>query len=713
MANESLSNRFPEAKVETPDPRIFINRELSLLEFNERVFQEGMDPGTPLLERLRFFSIVLSNLDEFFMVRVARLKSRIEAREPSRCPTGMSHREQFQRVSEAAYALIDRVYRGLRGLLPQLRQAGIKVVPMRSLSPPQKQFVAERFENEIFPVLTPLAVDNAHPFPPLLNLTLNLAVRLRSHQHDNLLAVVQVPSALPRLLELPSRGGRQFVLLEEIIAANVSELFRGHEIIETGTFRITRDADLELDDEGAEDFIHAVEEELRKRRSNEPVRLEIKSSISTQLRRTLQQHLGLSRTDVYRIHGPLDLRGLAPLCDLSGYEALRYPPVSPMPLAQLVEQENIFSVVAQRDLLFHHPYDSYEPIVNFVRQAGADPNVLAIKQTLYRTNEDSPIARALESAAMSGKQVTVLVELTARFDEERNITWARQLEKAGAHVIYGLAGLKTHAKILLVVRKEPEGIRRYVHMSTGNYNDRTARQYTDMGLLTARHEIGADASGFFNAITGFSDPPAYQRLTMAPLGLREKILFLIERETARALEGQRSAIRAKMNSLIDVPIVLALYEASQAGVSIDLCVRGICMLRPGLPGISENIRVISIVDRFLEHSRIFHFHNGGGDEVYLSSADWMPRNLDRRVELLFPVESKEARKKVLQTLDIILGDNVKAWGLQADGRYVRLKPEKGESPVSAQHALYEMARRQYEQQIREFHFQLRPIESSE
>jgi polyphosphate kinase len=672
-----------------------------------------MDPETPLLERLRFFCIVLSNLDEFFMVRVARLKSRIEGREPSHCPTGMSHREQFQRVSAAAHTLIDQVYRGLRGLLRQLRQAGIKVVPLKSLSPPQKQFVAEKFENEIFPVLTPLAVDNAHSFPPLLNLTLNLAVRLRSHQHDNLLAVVQVPSALPRLLEIPSRKGKQFVLLEEIIAANVKELFRGHQIIETGTFRITRDADLELDDEGAEDFIHAVEEELRKRRSNEPVRLEIKSSISTQLRRTLQQHLGLSRTDVYRVHGPLDLRGLAPLCDLSGYEALRYPPLRPILLPQLIEQEDIFSVVAQQDLLFHHPYDSYEPIVNFVRQAGADSNVLAIKQTLYRTNEDSPVVRALETAALNGKQVTVLVELTARFDEERNITWARQLEKAGAHVIYGLAGLKTHSKILLVVRRDPEGIRRYVHMSTGNYNDRTARQYTDIGLLTARHEIGSDASGCFNAITGFSDPPSYQRLTMAPLGLREKILFLIERETARAREGQRSLIRAKMNALIDVPIILALYEASQAGVSIDLCVRGICVLRPDLPRISENIRVISIVDRFLEHSRIFHFHNGGSNEVYLSSADWMPRNLDRRVELWFPVESKEARKKVLQTLDIIFSDNVKARVLQRDGSYVRRKPEPEEEHIRSQYALYERAKHQYEQQMREFHFQLRPIESRE
>ncbi|HEV8131454.1 MAG TPA: polyphosphate kinase 1 [Acidobacteriota bacterium] len=715
MANDSLYNRFPEVKVEVqvPDPRVFINRELSLLEFNDRVFQQGMDPNTPLLERLRFFAIVLSNLDEFFMVRVARLKSCIEAKESSDCPTGMSYREQFQRVSEAAHVLVEKVYSGFRSLTQQLRHAGIRIQQLKSLTPPQRQFVLEKFESEVFPVLTPLAVDPAHPFPLLLNLSLNLLVRLRSLQREGLLALVQVPATLPRLLELPCRRGKQFVLLEEVIAANVDELFRGHEILETGIFRITRDADLELDDEGPEDFIHAVEEELRKRRINEPVRLEVRSSLGTQLTKTLQRHLGLSRADVYRIRGPLDLRGLTSLCDLQDFESLKYSPLPPVILPQLVEQTDLFAVVAARDLLFHHPYDSYESIVDLVLQAGSDPDVLAIKQTFYRTNENSPIARALEAAALSGKQVTVLVELTARFDEERNITWARQLERAGAHVIYGLAGLKTHGKILLVVRREADGIRRYVHLSTGNYNDRTARQYTDIGLLTARHDMGADASGFFNAITGFSDPPTYQQLTMAPFGLRERIISLIERETARAREGQRSFIRAKMNSLLDVPILVALYEASQAGVSIDLCVRGMCVLRPGLPGISENIRVISIVDRFLEHSRVFHFHNGGSDEVYLSSADWMPRNLDKRVELLFPVESTETRKKALQTLDIAFSDNVNAWELRPSGEYIRRRPGPGDETVRSQYALYELAKRQYEQHAREFHFQLRPIESRE
>jgi polyphosphate kinase len=441
MANDSLYNRYPEVKVEVPDPRVFINRELSLLEFNDRVLQQGTDPNTPLLERLRFFAIVLSNLDEFFMVRVARLKSRIETKEPSDCPTGMSYREQFQRVSEAAHVLVEKVYSGFRSLTQQLRHAGIRIQPLKSLKPPQRQFVLEKFEGEVFPVLTPLAVDPAHPFPLLLNLSLNLLVRLRSPQREGLLALVQVPATLPRLLELPCRRAKQFVLLEEVIAANVDQLFRGHEILESGIFRITRDADLELDDEGPEDFIHAVEEELRQRRINEPIRLEVRSSLGTQLTKTLQRHLGLNRADVYRIHGPLDLRGLTSLCDLQDFESLKYSPLPPVILPQLVEQTDLFPVVAARDLLFHHPYDSYESIVDLVLQAGSDPDVLAIKQTFYRTNENSPIARALEAAALSGKQVTVLVELTARFDEERNITWARQLERAGAHVIYGLAGL--------------------------------------------------------------------------------------------------------------------------------------------------------------------------------------------------------------------------------------------------------------------------------
>jgi polyphosphate kinase len=712
MANESLYSRFP-APIETPPPELLINRELSLLEFNRRVWREGMDPETPLLERLRFLSIVLSNLDQFFLVRVARLKTQSLANESSHCPTGISNADLLDAISGKAHDLVNDVYESFAGLVSDLRQAGIALVSLDELDEEAHAVLDEKFESEIFPALTPLAVKQKRPFPLLFNLSLNLAVRLQLRDGGRRLAVVQVPATLPRLIEIHAGKGSQktFVLLEEVVARNVSRLFLGYKVLETRMFRITRDADYELDDEGAENFIHAVEEQLRRRRINEPVRLELQSPASPSLTRLLQKSLRLTDADIYPVRGPLDLRGLLTLCDLPGFDTLRYPLMPPVGMIAPIDRQDLFALAAREDLLFHHPYESFEPVVELVRQASVDSKVLAIKQTLYRTSGDSPIVRALEAAALNGKQVTVLVELTARFDEERNISWARKLETAGAHVIYGLEGFKTHAKILLIVRREPQGIRRYVHLSTGNYNDRTARLYTDMGLLTSREDIGSDASGFFNAITGFSDPPSYQKLAMAPLGLRERIISLIERESVRAREGQQSLIRAKMNSLIDLPLVMALCEAARAGVNIQLCVRGVCMLRPGLPDFSGNLKIFSIIDRFLEHSRIFHFYNGGSDEVYLSSADWMPRNLDRRIELMFPVDCRAARRKVLQALDIIFSDNTKAWDLQTDGSYAKRSPATDEPPIRSQYKLYEAALRQLEQQLQEAHFQLRPIEA--
>lgn len=681
-------------KAEFDAPENYINRELSWLEFNHRVLEEAMDPTTPLLERFRFLSIVCSNLDEFTMVRVAALKNT----EPDHtCPAGFTPARALAAVSERTHRMIAQIYEVLeQQLFPQVKELGIVLHPFDSLVEQQRVYIQDRFEKDIFPVLTPMAIDPTHPFPTLLNLSLNLAVSLSPSEEEekNRLALVPIPTGLPRLWRLPGEK-YQYILLEEVIRNFLPQLFTGQQILERVIFRITRDAELEFDDEGA-NLMKTIEVELRKRRTSPVVRFEIEQSVSKPLLQIFRSLLKTQEQDLYFIPSFLDPRFLAAIADLSGLDEHRYRSLPPQVPAEFEGVGKIWPVLKEREILLHHPYESFEPVVQLISQAAEDPEVLAIKQTLYRTSGDSPVIKGLERAALSGKQVTVLVELTARFDEERNIEWSKRLEQAGAHVIYGLMNYKTHAKILLIVRRESQGIRRYVHLSTGNYNDRTARLYTDVGLLTSEEAFGIDASGFFNTITGYSDPPQFKRLTMAPVNLRERFLELISRETERAISGQPSAIQAKMNSLVDTSIIRALYAASQAGVQVKLAVRGICCLRPGLKGISDGITVTSIVDRFLEHSRIFYFSNGGDEEYYCSSADWMPRNLDRRVELLFPVASKEGRQKLRGILDAVFADNVKTRVLQTDGSYVMRKRKRAEELVRAQEVLYQRTVQQKE-----------------
>jgi polyphosphate kinase len=684
-----MTEKATKSKAELSE--MFINRELSWCEFNYRVLEEGMDTNTPLLERFRFASIVSSNLDEFFMVRVSGLKHLTASGEVEVDPSGSTPAETLDAVCNRVHTMVKNLYDTIGvELLPAARENGISIESYDSLMPEQKERIKEIFENEIFPVLTPMAVDPVHPFPILSNLSLNLAVALKPEHEDERqrLAIVPIPSLLPRLLQIPNEKTR-FLLLEEVIRNFLDRLFMGQQIEEHAIFRITRDAAFEFDDEGTADLLESLESELRKRRTNPVVRFESEKGISAALLKTFQNLLNITKEDVYLHPLFLDPRFLMNLADVPGFDSLRYRPFQPQIPVEFEGQERLWQMLRERDVVLHHPFESFEPVVQLVSQAANDPGVLAIKQTLYRTSGDSPIVKALAQAAQAGKQVTVLVELMARFDEERNITWAKQLEKAGVHVIYGLMGLKTHAKILLVVRREKDGIRRYVHLGTGNYNDRTARLYTDFGVMTSDEAIGADASGFFNAITGYSDPPNFRKLAMAPIGLRERFLHLIHRETERARTGEYSLIMAKMNSLVDPKIIEALYSASQAGVQIKLVIRGICCLRPGVKNLSERISVISIIDRFLEHSRLFYFSNGGEDEYYCASADWMPRNLDRRVELLFPMTSDEGRERIKKTFEFLFADNVKARVLQPDGSYAFKKRRKNEELVRAQEALYQ------------------------
>ena len=686
-------------KARRKEPELFLNRELSWLEFDGRVLEEALDPGNPLLERLKFSTIVASNLDEFFMVRVAALKDKVEEGDASPDQAGLTPAQQLQQISVRAHEMVDRLYAALTTeILPPLGERGIRILPVAELPPQGRGALGRQFRDEVLPALTPLAIDSSRPFPMLSGLSLNLAVLLGPGEGEQAprLGVVQVPGRLPRLVRPAGADGTTYVLLEDVIRAELAALFPGQALVEAAAFRVTRDSELDLDDEGGRDFLRAVEEELRNRRKGGVVRLEVEAGASEGLVDLLAERLAVGPEDVYRAQGPLDVRALFPLVELPSLEDLRDAPLKPLASLEAAELGDLFSLLEQRDVLLHHPYDSFDPVVTFVEAAAGDPDVLAIKQTLYRTSGDSPVVRALAKAAEQGKQVTVLVELMARFDEQSNIRWARSLEEAGAHVIYGIRGYKTHSKICLVVRRGRGGIRRYVHLGTGNYNDKTARLYTDFGLMTSDPQIGADASAFFNALTGYSDPPQMKKLVMAPTQLRERFLKLIERERRRAEAGQAAQIRAKMNALVDEDIIRGLYDASRAGVAIRLNVRGICCLRPGVKGASETIEVVSIVDRFLEHSRIFHFKNGGDEEVYLASADWMPRNLDRRIELLFPVEAADCRQKVLEALDAMFQDNVKARRLQPDGSHKRRRPARGEEPFRAQLELYRQAQRALE-----------------
>ena len=670
-------------------PEYFYNRELSWLKFNLRVLKEAMVKETPLLERLKFIAISASNLDEFFMVRVASLWSNFDSGVEKRDASGMSVHEQLVAISQAAHEQVRTQTKSLIALMAEMDAVKLHFRRVKDLSELGKDWLEEYYREVVFPVLTPMAVDASRPFPFLANKTLNLAVELIKADGEHSMGLIQVPSVLDRIVEVEPEGKRTFVFLEDIIASHCHDLFKGCHILDMVSFRVTRDSDLDLEEDDSVDLMKEVEESLRKRKRGAAVRLEIFKTNNNRIKRFLEENLDVTEMEVYEINGPLDPTCFFKFIGMKGMWPWLYEPFVPQRPLELPDDRDLFAAIRANDILLHHPYESFDPVVKLVSDAADDPQVLAIKQTLYRVSGNSPIVAALARAAENGKQVTVLVELKARFDEENNILWARRLEKAGCHVIYGLVGLKTHAKIILIVRKEDNGIRRYLHLGTGNYNDSTAKLYTDLGLMTANDEFGSDASAFFNLLSGYSEPPVWNKLVMAPLGLREKIYALIDNEIAMVRAGREGHIIAKMNSLIDQPVIQKLYEASAAGVHIDLIVRGICGLRTGIEGISDNITVRSIVGRQLEHSRIFWFANGGDEQLYLSSADWMPRNLNDRVELFFPVETEEHICRIKALLDLYLRDNVGAHMMQSNGTYRRVRNKL--EPVSAQSTLYEMA----------------------
>ena len=664
--------------------KVFINRELSWLEFDARVLGEAEDVLNPLFERLKFLSITASNLDEFFMVRVASLKDMVNAGYTKKDIAGMTAAEQLAALDDRTHAFVKRQYKIYNDeLVPALAEEGFHIIGSHEeLTHEQEIFVDKYFHEDVYPVLTPMAVDSSRPFPLIRNKTLNIAALLKKKNGDDgtEFATVQVPSVLPRFVRLPGEQDT-IILLEEIIERNIDKLFLNYDILCAYPYRIMRNADLSIDEEDAADLLKEIEKQLKKRQWGQAIRLEVQGNIDKQLLKRLKSELNITDSDIYRIDGPLDLTFLMKLYGSFDYAKLKTPKYMPAPVPELMNGKNIFEAVREGDILLHHPYQTFDPVVDFVRQAANDPGVLAIKQTLYRVSGNSPIVAALAAAAENGKQVSVLVELKARFDEENNIIWARKLEQAGCHVIYGLVGLKTHSKITLVVRREEDGIRRYVHLGTGNYNDSTAKLYCDMGLFTCSPAIGEDATAVFNMLSGYSEPVGWNKLSLAPLWLRDRFHYLVEREIRHAKEGQEAHIIAKMNSVCDKDIIELMYKASKAGVKIELIVRGICCLIPQLEGVSENITVRSIVGTFLEHSRIFYFENGGNPEIYMASADWMSRNLDRRVEIMFPVEDAKLKKEVKHILDVQLADNVKAQLMQPDGSYVRvselLKREKG------------------------------------
>lgn len=676
-------------KLDLTKPEYFYNRELSWLKFNLRVLKEAMVKDTPLLERLKFIAISASNLDEFFMVRVAGLWSNFDSGVEKRDASGMSVHEQLVAISQAAHEQVRTQTKSLIALMAEMDAVKLHFRRVKDLSELGKDWLEEYYREVVFPVLTPMAVDASRPFPFLANKTLNLAVELIKADGEQSMGLIQVPSVLDRIVEVEPEGKRTFVFLEDIIASHCHDLFKGCHILDMVSFRVTRDSDLDLEEDDSVDLMKEVEESLRKRKRGAAVRLEIFKTNNNRIKKFLEENLDVTEMEVYEINGPLDPTCFFKFIGMKGMWPWLYEPFVPQRPLELPDDSDLFAAIRENDILLHHPYESFDQVVKLVSDAADDPQVLAIKQTLYRVSGNSPIVAALARAAENGKQVTVLVELKARFDEENNILWARRLEKAGCHVIYGLVGLKTHAKIILIVRKEDNGIKRYLHLGTGNYNDSTAKLYTDIGLMTANDEFGSDASAFFNLLSGYSEPPVWNKLVMAPLGLREKIYALIDNEIAMVRAGREGHIIAKMNSLIDQPVIQKLYEASAAGVHIDLIVRGICGLRTGIEGISDNITVRSIVGRQLEHSRIFWFANGGEEQLYLSSADWMPRNLNDRVELFFPVETEEHIRRIKALLDLYLRDNVGAHMMQSNGSYRRVRNKL--EPVSAQSTLYEMA----------------------
>ena len=714
-----------KSKAETPkinlkDPEYYFNRELSWLEFNQRVLHEALDSRTPLLERLKFMAIFSSNLDEFFMVRVAGLKQQVEANVNKLTPDGRDPSQQLNDISERLRPMIrkqdEHFETVLRGLLAE---QGICLLNYPDLNVEQRTFFKNFFEDHVFPVLTPLAVDPGHPFPYISNLSLNLAVVVQEPSTgDERFARIKVPKVLPRFVQLPrdlgvcDQKGKPVIWtgvpLEQIISHHLESLFPGMSIEECYPFRITRSADIAVEEDEADDLLLAIQKELRKRRmGGSVVRMEIDHSIPDKVRGMLMREMKLEEQNVHQINGLLGLGDLMSFLELprSDLKDKKWTPIVPPPFERYRESQeteaslsieeksdSFFGEIRQSDLLVHHPYHSFSATVQeFIRLAAVDPKVLAIKMTLYRTSGDSPIVNALINAAENGKQVAVLVELKARFDEENNIVWARKLEKSGVHVVYGIVGLKTHTKTALVVRQEEDKIHRYVHIGTGNYNPKTAKFYTDLGLFSSREKLGADLTDLFNFLTGHSRQRSYRKLLVAPVSLRDRMIVLIKRERDRAKKGEKAQIIAKMNALVDPDIIQTLYEASQAGVEIDLIIRGICCLRPGIEGVSDNIRVISIIGRFLEHSRIFYFYNNGEEELYIGSADWMQRNLDRRIEAVVPIEDNEIFQNLKQMLDLMLLDNRQAWELQTDGHYVQRKTSEEEEVISTHEKLMEMA----------------------
>jgi polyphosphate kinase len=678
-------------------PALYVNRELSWLEFNARVLAEAEDPAVPLYERIKFLTIVTANLDEFFMVRVAGLKQQLSGEVEEPPPDGMMPQEQLAAISARAHKLVDAQYRCWNQLVPLLAREGVMLVKPADLAPEELANLDAMFKNDIFPVLTPIAIDPGHPFPHVRNKSLNLGVMFA--RENELLepgfGVVQVPGMLPRIMPVKRAGARSaFVLLEDLIARHVNQIFPVLRLRGTYSFRVTRNWDLEIDEEEAEDLLLTIQQELRRRDRGNAVRLEISGEVLPGSLARLCHALKLDpHEDVYHVNGPLNFADLARVVVRDERRELRDEPFSPQIVPPLRESDDLFATIREKDILLHHPYESFDSVMEFIARAADDPHVLAIKQTLYRSSGDSPIIKALARAAETGKQVTAIVELKARFDEESNIQWARTLEQAGVHVVYGLLGLKTHAKAALVVRREKDKLRRYVHLSTGNYHPATARLYTDLSLFTAREQVGEDVTALFNLLTGYSAPAKWNLLVVAPLGLHEAVLGLIRREAEHARAGRPSGIVAKLNALVDPDVIEALYQAAQAGVPITLLVRGVCGLRPQVPGVSERIQVRALIDRFLEHSRVVCFKNGGQDEVFISSADWMPRNFHRRVEVMVPIVDPEIKTRLMnEVIAISRSDNVKSWTLRPDGSYARVTPAAGETPIRAQSRFIELAR---------------------
>lgn len=684
-----------EAEKEWKKPSYYVNRELSWLEFNCRILGEAKDRTIRPFERIKFLGITASNLDEFFMVRVASLIDMVHAGYEKTDIAGMTPGQQLEKIIPKTKEFMNSQYTTYnRSLLPLLEKNGLHVITHHeNLTEAQSSYVDDFFDKDVYPVLTPMAVDASRPFPLIRNKTLNIGALIRKKDSKEVeIATVQVPSVLPRIVHVPSEqdGIQEIILLEEVIEKNIAKLFLNYEVTCAHPYRIMRNADLTIDEDDAADLLKEIERQIKQRQWGEVIRLEVEDSIDKELLNQLVKQLEVAKENIFAINGPLDLTFLSKLSGLDGFDHLKNPKYTPQPVPELNSEEPIFDQIKKKDIFLHHPYETFDPVVQFISQAAVDPDVLAIKQTLYRVSSHSPIIAALAQAAENGKQVTVLVELKARFDEENNINWAKMLEKTGCHVIYGLVGLKTHSKIALVVRREEDGIKRYVHLGTGNYNDVTARLYTDTGILTASDSIGEDATAVFNMLSGYSEPASWNKLAVAPIWLKDTVLDLINREAENARAGKPAHIIAKMNSLCDPKVMAALYEASAAGVKIELIVRGICCLRAGVPGLSENITVRSIVGNFLEHARILYCYNDGFEDIYMGSADWMPRNLDKRVEIMFPVEDPQAKAQAKHILDVQLADTMKAYILQPDGTYEK-QDLRGKAKICAQDVFCEEA----------------------